>query len=83
MGYTWVKEAVTGLLFATLLLWAVAAFGQGSGTCTLTGTVYDSSGAVVSGARVQLSQKATSASRETVANGSGFFFLHRYAGGNL
>jgi hypothetical protein len=73
MGYTWVKEAVTGLLFATLLLWAVAAFGQGSGTCTLTGTVYDSSGAVVSGARVQLSQKATSASRETVANGSGFF----------
>jgi hypothetical protein len=73
MGYTWMKQAIAGLLSATMLLWAAAAFAQGSGTCTLTGTVYDSSGAVVPGAKVQLTQKATSVSRETIANGSGFF----------
>jgi len=64
---------MAGLLSLALLLWAAAAFAQGSGTCTVTGTVYDQSGAVVSGAHVQLTQATTNASRETVANGSGFF----------
>jgi hypothetical protein len=73
MGDTWMKQVITGLLSASLLLWAAGAFAQGSGTCTVTGTVYDPTGAVVSGAKVKLIQTATNSSRETVANSSGFF----------
>ncbi|MGO9403421.1 MAG: carboxypeptidase regulatory-like domain-containing protein [Terriglobales bacterium] len=73
MSHTWMKQLLAGLLFTTLLLWAATALAQGSGTCTVTGTVYDQSGAVVSGAKVTLTQTATNTSRETVANSSGFF----------
>ncbi len=73
MGDTWMKQVITGLLSASLLLWAAGVLAQGSGTCTVTGTVYDPTGAVVSGAKVKLIQATTDASRETVANSSGFF----------
>lgn len=82
MGYTWMKQVIAGLLTATLLLWAAAALAQGSGTCTVTGTVYDQSGAVVSGAKVKLTRTATNTSRETVANGSGFFSFIGIPAGN-
>ncbi|MBZ5666292.1 MAG: carboxypeptidase-like regulatory domain-containing protein [Acidobacteriia bacterium] len=69
------KQAAAGLLSATLLLWAATAFAQGSGTCTVTGTVYDSSGAVVSGAKVRLIMDATGTARESSSNSTGFFSL--------
>ncbi len=40
---------------------------------TITGTVHDSSGAVVQGAKVTLLQKETSESREVVTNDHGEF----------
>ena len=82
MGHTWMKQVVLGLLSATLLLWAGAAFAQGSGTCTVTGTVYDQTGAVVSGASVRLVMEATSTTRETTSNATGFFSLIGVPAGN-
>lgn len=41
--------------------------------CSLTGTVYDSSGAEVPGAKVVLKDRASGATRTVTANGSGFF----------
>lgn len=42
-------------------------------TATLTGTVLDSSGAVVGGAKVTLKNEASGDLRDTVSNGEGFF----------
>ena len=68
-----IRRSVVCLLLVGLVVCAPAVFAQGSGTCTVTGTVYDASGAVVSGAKVQLILEASGAVRETVSNGSGFF----------
>jgi hypothetical protein len=48
-------------------------YAQGTGTCTVTGTVYDATGAVVPGAKVQLILKTTGTSRDTTVDASGFF----------
>jgi hypothetical protein len=61
------------LILVVLTLGSALTFAQGSGTCTVTGTVYDTSGAVVPGAKVQLVQQTTNSVRETVANSGGFF----------
>lgn len=42
-------------------------------TATLTGTVQDESGAVVSGAKIVLTDEASKAERTTVSNGEGYF----------
>ena len=47
--------------------------GQGYGT--IVGTITDPSGAVVVGARVQVTDEATSVSRETASNDQGYFVL--------
>ncbi|MGA2184227.1 MAG: carboxypeptidase regulatory-like domain-containing protein [Bryobacteraceae bacterium] len=60
-------------LLALGLVLAAPGFAQGSGTCTVTGTVYDPSGAVVPSANVQLALETTGTSRATVADTSGFF----------
>ncbi|HYM09626.1 MAG TPA: TonB-dependent receptor [Bryobacterales bacterium] len=64
-------------LFAMLLLaglWASAALAQVD-RATLNGTVTDSSGAVVPGARVEATATATGFRREVVAGGSGTYSL--------
>jgi hypothetical protein len=63
----------TAMLSATLLLWTAMALAQGNGTSTLTGTVHDSSGAVVPGVKVQLILESTAATRTTTTNNGGFF----------
>ena len=50
-----------------------AAFAQGAGTCTVTGTVYDAAGAVVPDAQVQLVLQTTGTARDTKADDRGFF----------
>ncbi|HVM93066.1 MAG TPA: carboxypeptidase regulatory-like domain-containing protein [Terriglobales bacterium] len=67
------KQLAVGLILISLLVSAPFALAQGNGTCTLTGTVYDASGAVVSGAKVQLISQGNKAARETASNGAGFF----------
>jgi hypothetical protein len=55
------------------VLVAAALYAQGTGTCTLTGTVYDASGAVIPSANVQLTLETTATSRRTTADAVGFF----------
>jgi uncharacterized membrane protein len=61
-----------GLLAAVLTFSPSRVFGQNA-SCSLSGTVYDASNAVVPNAKVVLRDEATSTTRQTVSNGSGFF----------
>ena len=63
---------VTGLVL--VLLVAPFCFGQQL-TGTLSGTVYDQSGAVIPNAQLQMKNEASGDVRTTVANGSGFFTI--------
>ena len=55
-----------------LLVMSVTAFAQTS-RGTVSGTITDSTGAVISGANVVLTNTATTVSRSTVANSEGFY----------
>ena len=61
------------LALVALALSMPRVYAQGTGTCTVTGTVYDATGAVVPGAKVQLILKTTGTSRDTTVDASGFF----------
>ncbi len=69
------RTSFVRLLTLCLVLGALAAsgFAQGTGTCTLTGTVTDPSGAVVPDARVELILQSTGTARTANADGRGFF----------
>jgi hypothetical protein len=59
---------------ATLLILAgLPAFAQTSGAATLQGTVKDSSGAVIAGAKITATHIESGVKSETVANHEGFF----------
>lgn len=64
-----VSWLIAGLV---LILSSIPAFGQVA-TGSLSGTVADSSGAVIANAEVLLSNDATGVSRQTVSNGVGYF----------
>jgi hypothetical protein len=70
---TWLRCLPAILSLLALVMRVPAAFAQGAGTCTVTGTVYDATGAVVPDARVQLLLQATGTARDTQADASGFF----------
>ncbi|HJU93984.1 MAG TPA: TonB-dependent receptor [Pyrinomonadaceae bacterium] len=61
-----------GFLFVIFFCAAPAAFAQGS-TGQLSGNVVDANGAVVSGANIKLTSRATAQERETITNDSGDF----------
>src|SRR5689334_17901973 len=65
------KSALFLSLLAALLL-SAPSFGQFAAG-SISGTVADSSGAVIPNAKVVLTNDATTAKRETVSNSSGFF----------
>ena len=56
-----------------LLVSAMPAWAQGGGNVAITGTVTDSTGAVVAGARVTVTNKNTAISRAVTTNGTGQF----------
>ncbi|MDX1981945.1 MAG: carboxypeptidase-like regulatory domain-containing protein [Bryobacteraceae bacterium] len=61
-------------LFVATLLLSGSAFAQTTlGTASLSGTVRDSAGAVVNGARVVLTEEARALIRESVSNDAGLF----------
>ena len=68
-----VKLQVLFFVLVAAALIAPSGYAQGTGTCTLTGTVYDASGAVIPSANVQLTLATTGAPRHTTADGVGFF----------
>jgi hypothetical protein len=55
------------------LVFATGAYAQGGGNVAISGTVTDPSGAVISGARVTVTQKATASVREDTTNANGQF----------
>jgi hypothetical protein len=61
-----------GLLIAVLMLFRLPAFGQVASS-SLSGTVVDSSGAVIPGADVALKNEATNVTRSIVSNSVGVF----------
>src|SRR5258708_701843 len=64
---------VFGLLMMGLFL--LGSLHAQTGQSTLTGVVSDSSGAIVSGARVNILNAATGVARTTVTDGSGLFSI--------
>ncbi|MBL8203838.1 MAG: TonB-dependent receptor [Blastocatellia bacterium] len=67
------KQLTIALVFVCLAL--ATAFAQSASTATLSGRVVDPSGAVIVGAKVTASQKATGAARDTVTNSDGLYVL--------
>ena len=65
------KTMAAGVLIACFTGWA---FAQGGATGAITGTVQDASGAVVSGAKVDIVSQATGQlARHLVTDSSGIF----------
>jgi Carboxypeptidase regulatory-like domain len=60
----------------------VVALAQQAATATLTGTITDPAGAVVSGVSVTATQNATGVKRETVSNGDGLYVFSNMAPGD-
>ena len=67
------RRAVYALTALALIV--VPARAQQSATATLGGVVSDPNGAVISGAQVTATQKATGVKRETTTNEDGFYTL--------
>jgi Carboxypeptidase regulatory-like domain len=67
--------ATAFLAVAVLVLGAAAAFAQGGVTSTLSGTVTDTSGAVVPGASVVVKRADTAVASEAVTNAEGQFTI--------
>ena len=69
--FSWVRQSS---LFALILLLISGSGLQAQvGSASLSGTVQDSTGAIVSGAAVTLQNVATGAERKSVSNGVGAF----------
>ena len=66
---------------AILSIFVTSASAQQSATATLSGAVKDPNGALVAGAQVMVTQKATGIKRETVTNDVGFFVITNLAAG--
>ncbi|MGH9766290.1 MAG: TonB-dependent receptor [Blastocatellia bacterium] len=67
------KKAIPSLFLTTICLFHV--FARQAATATLSGRVTDPNGAVIIGAKVIATQKATGAKRETVTNAEGLYAL--------
>jgi outer membrane receptor protein involved in Fe transport len=77
----WKKILLLSACTAMLCAFVLDASAQQSATATVSGAVKDSTGALVTGARVIVTQKATGISREATSNGDGFFVITNLAAG--
>src|SRR6185295_1757825 len=66
---------------AVLVAFVPKTFAQQSATASISGTVKDSVGALVTRAQISVTQKATGIKRETTSNGDGFFAITNLAAG--
>ena len=69
------------LIVLVFLFLAASVHAQQVATATLSGTVSDQNGAVVAGAEVIVTQKATTSSRKTLTTDAGFFSIAHLAVG--
>ncbi len=60
---------------------SISVLAQQAANATLTGTITDPNGAVVAGASITATQKATGVKRETVSNDEGLYVLSNMAPG--
>src|SRR5580693_1003822 len=79
-GATWKEKlpsilALLGLFFYVLLLYSSALAAQSTYTAQLTGVVTDSSGGVIPGVKLILTDEATSVSTLAVTNADGIYVL--------
>jgi hypothetical protein len=70
------------ILFCLLFSLTTIVSGQQAASATLTGSVTDPNGAVVSGVSIAATQVATGIRRETVTNGEGLFVIPNLAPGD-
>lgn len=72
--------------FALLTLLTLSSFitslGQQAASATLTGTITDPNGALISGASISATQKSTGVKRETVSNEDGLYVLSNMSPGD-
>jgi len=61
------------VIAAVFVAWVQPSYAQEAGTATINGAVIDTSGAVVSGATVTVTDNDTGTKRELVTNGSGVY----------
>ncbi len=73
-------KQIAFLTLLTLSLFTIS-FGQQAANATLTGTISDPHGAVISGASITATQKTTGVRRETVSNDDGLYVLSNMAPG--
>lgn len=69
------KFLLFNLLTISLLILSTAASGQQAATATLAGSVFDQNGAVIPGATVTVTQKATGFTRTATTNGDGVYVV--------
>ncbi|MDT4897121.1 MAG: hypothetical protein QOH25_2198 [Acidobacteriota bacterium] len=69
------RTAIAAALLLFICLLSVNLHAQQSATATLSGIITDPNGALIAGAQVIVTQKATGVSRETTTNDEGFFVL--------
>ncbi|HEV2830229.1 MAG TPA: carboxypeptidase regulatory-like domain-containing protein [Pyrinomonadaceae bacterium] len=69
-------------LIAIMSAFSLDASAQQSATATVSGVVKDSNAALVTGAQVIVTQKATGISRNTTSNGDGFFAITNLPAGS-
>jgi hypothetical protein len=83
MTQLFLKGIRKSIILATLMVLVVATLvqGQQAASATLTGTIKDPNGALVSGARVSATHKDTGTTRETTANENGAFVITNLATG--
>ena len=70
------------ILFFLLFSLTTLVSGQQAASATLTGSVTDPNGAVVSGVSIAATQVATGIRRETVTNGEGLFVIPNLSPGD-
>ncbi|HSE23054.1 MAG TPA: TonB-dependent receptor [Pyrinomonadaceae bacterium] len=81
MTQLFLKVTHKSIILAGLMVFVVATLAQGqqAATATLSGTVKDPNGALVSGARVSATHKDTATTRETSTNENGVFVITNLA----
>ncbi|MGB8655661.1 MAG: carboxypeptidase-like regulatory domain-containing protein, partial [Candidatus Acidiferrales bacterium] len=75
IGKTFWLGMLAGLLTVILLMSSPALFAQSTFTSQLSGVVTDSSGGVIAGAKITLTDVATNVPTETVTNAQGIYVL--------
>src|SRR5215204_406257 len=78
------RKQMTRFVFLSLMIISVsvAAFSQQAANATLTGTITDQAGALIPGAQITATHKATGVKRETVSNENGLYVFSNMTPGD-